>query len=200
MGRDARGCIVLREAISADVASGVRAFARSLEHFSPEISGQGCAERRHEQAPANYGACVRLALEMGALFKRADPARWRAQVFGADRATFRIPGTPFGTLTINRNVAVRLHMDRGGYFPEGAGVMACFREGRYGGGEFEIPRLDVAIDLQDRDVVIFDPGLMHGARPIRGLGEWERITVFAGLGETLPVRFRCPLALRSRRR
>lgn len=109
----------------------------------------------------------------------------------ASRASFRIAGTPFGTITINRNVAVEVHRDTGGYAPEGLGVMACFRRGHYEGGQLRFPTTGEEVDLEDRDVVFFDPGLLHGVAALAGAREGrERITAFAGLGEPFPLRYR----------
>jgi hypothetical protein len=92
-----------------------------------------------------------------------------------------IPGTPFTTLTINNCVSGGFHTDAGDFEP-GFGVIAVLRRGSYRGCLLGFPAYGVAADLQDGDVLLFDPHEVHGNTPYEGcVGEegkdWERISV-----------------------
>jgi len=124
---------------------------------------------------------VPLAKEADAIFKRELPERHAAQIAHARRARpeFIIKRTAFSTLTVNNNVVGRCHRDAGD-LPEGFGLISCFRRGAYTGGLLGFPSFGVAVDLRDRDVVLFDPHELHAVTPIEHVdpaNEGERITV-----------------------
>jgi hypothetical protein len=53
----------------------------------------------------------------------------------------------------------------------------CLRRGTYTGGVLVFPRLRVAVDLQDRDLILMDAHEWHGNTAIAGLPDAERISV-----------------------
>lgn len=96
-------------------------------------------------------------------FKKALPDRYAAQKAAA-RAThsaYVIANTPFSTLTVNRNVAGRIHLDKGDY-KAGFGCIAVFRRGGYTGGELVFPEYKCGVDLHDGDLLFFDAHCWHG--------------------------------------
>lgn len=116
---------------------------------------------------------------MNALFEEMLPERHAAQQAAFDRthADFKIPGTVFTTMTVNRNWRTALHQDAGD-LPEGFGVMACFRTGRYTGGYYVMPRYRIAVDLRAGDVIFSDVHEYHGNTALVGnAAQYERMTV-----------------------
>jgi len=130
-----------------------------------------------------WGAAFPFIQRVGELFREVVPERYAAQLEAAQRTqpAYVIPGTPFTTLTINNTVAGAYHTDKGDYAP-GFGVMAVFRKGHYRGAEIVFPKYGVGADLQDGDVIFFDPHEVHGNLPFEdGRGhegeDWVRISM-----------------------
>lgn len=113
------------------------------------------------------------------VFQAAVPDRFAAQMEAANKTPeeYVIGGTPFTTLTVNRNIAGRIHKDKGDYAP-GFGAMCCLRAGTYGGGWLVFPEYRVAADLGDGDLVMFDPHSFHAVTDFENPSDdYERITV-----------------------
>ncbi len=104
-----------------------------------------------------------LVEEVAQLFKRHMPKKYRIQKDFADGCSddFRIKDTPFSTITVNRNVAGTVHKDAGD-LKTGFGLISCFRQGNYTGGLLTFPQYRVAVDLEDRDLIFFNPHDWHG--------------------------------------
>lgn len=129
-----------------------------------------------------------LVQQVGSVFQ-AEPAlrnRYEAQLAAIQRTTpeFCIPGSPFTTITVNNCVAAACHQDAGD-FKAGFGVLGVLRRGRYRGGVLVFPQYRVAVDLQDRDLLFFNPHEWHSNTPLEGdgpqgepeAGGWERISL-----------------------
>lgn len=87
-----------------------------------------------------------------------------------------IPGTPFTTVTVNRNWQTAVHTDRGD-LKAGLSLITAMRRGEFTGGYLVFPHYRIAVDLQDRDLLMFDSHHMHGNTPIVGkVGQWERVS------------------------
>lgn len=106
---------------------------------------------------------VPLVEEAAHLFKRYLPKKYRIQKDFADACSddFRIVGTPFSTITVNHNVAGTVHQDAGD-LKTGFGLISCHRQGDYTGGHLVFPQYRVAVDLEDRDLILFNPHDWHG--------------------------------------
>lgn len=135
------------------------------------------------EKPEEWGACLPLIQRAGDLFKLHVADRYKAQLDAAKKThpAYIIKGTPFTTVTINNCVAGGYHTDAGDYGP-GFGVIAVLRRGNYKGCELVFPKYRCAVDLQDRDVILFDPHEVHGNVPFADQeGEegkdWERISM-----------------------
>lgn len=135
------------------------------------------------EKPEEWGACFPAIQEVARIFERHAPDRYRAQEAVAKQThpAYVIPDTPFTTLTVNNCVAGAFHTDAGDYEP-GFGCIAVLRRGHYSGCHLGFPAYGVAVDLQDRDVILFDPHEVHGNTPFRdAVGvegvDWERISV-----------------------
>ncbi len=75
-----------------------------------------------------------------------------------------IPGTPFTTVTVNNTYATSVHTDKGD-LDEGFSTLAVFRDGDYKGGWLCVPAYRVAVDMQDRDLLLMDAHEFHGNTP-----------------------------------
>lgn len=121
-----------------------------------------------------------LVHQVSDLYRANMASRFKVQLKYAEECSpdFRITGTPFSTITVNRNVAGSVHQDAGD-LKEGFGVITCLRRGEYTGGLLCFPQYKVAADLEDRDMILFDPHEWHGVTDLVHTGEEEaeRITV-----------------------
>lgn len=133
--------------------------------------------------PEGWGDTFPMIQEVAAIFKEHEPGRYDVQLQAAKKThpSYVIPGTPFTTLTVNNSVAGGYHRDAGDYAP-GFGVIAVLRKGHYRGCHLGFPGFGVSVDLQDRDVILFDPHEVHGNTPFYDtVGEetedWERISI-----------------------
>lgn len=91
---------------------------------------------------------------------------------------WRIPGTIFTTITVNRNWQTRVHKDAGD-FEDGFGTLTVCRKGVYSGGYFVMPTLRprIAFDMYTSDVLLSDVHEWHGNTPIEGIpGQYERMS------------------------
>lgn len=120
-----------------------------------------------DRKPDGWASLQPMIREASALLKRELPKRWKAQSEYAQRCRpeYVIPEMPFTTLTVNNTIAGAYHTDKGDYKP-GFGVMAVFRRGSYKGCELVLPKFGVGVDLQDRDLILFDVHEVHGNRPL----------------------------------
>jgi hypothetical protein len=143
--------------------------------------------------PEAWAGTMPLIREVSGLMSRCVPHRYAAQAEAAAKAhpAYVIAGTPFTTLTVNNTVAGCYHRDAGD-FSGGFGCMAVFRSGEYDGCHLVFPAYGIAVDLLDRDVVLFDPHEVHGntafsssipdAKPMY---DFERISVVFYLREKI---------------
>lgn len=96
-----------------------------------------------------------------------------------------IGSTAFSTITVNQNMPMSLHYDKGD-LKEGLGCMAVLKAGEFDGGYLVIPRYGVAAKLQSGDIVLFDVHELHGNTPItKGKPPYRRITCVFYLRENL---------------
>lgn len=113
--------------------------------------------------PEKYKALIPLCEHVDGLFRAHLPDRWNAQKAIADTVhpAWRIGGTTFSTLTINKNFRTAAHLDAGD-LPDGMSCISVITEGRYVGGKLAFPDFRVAADLKTGDLLIFDPHEWHG--------------------------------------
>lgn len=133
--------------------------------------------------PDSWAECRPMIQEVARLFEQHAPDRYASQAAVAKKThpAYLIPETPFTTLTINNCVAAAYHLDAGDYKP-GFGCISVLRRGQYEGCLLGFPAYGCAVDLQDRDVLLFDAHEVHGNTAFHGtVGEegveFERISV-----------------------
>lgn len=132
---------------------------------------------------AGWKRFARFAQAVSDHMRAAVPDRWQRQMDEARKCNpaWIIPGTPFSTITVNNTFAGACHRDAGD-FKDGFGCIAVLRRGRYRGCWLGFPRYGAAFDLQDRDLLLFDPHEVHGNTMfVDGQGtvreDWERISI-----------------------
>lgn len=96
-------------------------------------------------------------------FAELVPERFNAQMAMVKRTKpdWVISGSPFTTITVNKNFRTLVHQDAGD-LKEGFGVMAAMRRGPFRGGYTVFPKYRVAVDLQTGGVVFADVHEWHG--------------------------------------
>lgn len=120
-----------------------------------------------------------LAQRVGDVMREAVPARWQAQMDVVARTTpeFVISGTPFTTLTVNNTVRAACHYDKGD-LKQGFGCITALRTGRFHGFYLVFPEYRVAVDIENGDVLLFDPHEMHGNTAMHKVDpDAERVSV-----------------------
>lgn len=141
--------------------------------------------------PEKWQRVLPLIEAVAGLFEQHMPAHYRKQLEYAEQCAddFRIAGTPFSTITVNHNVAGAVHKDAGD-LKDGFGMITCARQGSYTGGWLCFPQYKVAVDLQDRDLIFFNPHDWHGVTTLEHAdpnAPGERITVVYYFREGLKV-------------
>jgi hypothetical protein len=131
--------------------------------------------------PERWAEVVPLVKEVSDFFATELPERHAVQkaFVAQQRPEYTIPGTVFSTLTVNNNVCGTVHKDAGD-FKDGMGVIGCFREGDFVGGELCFPQYKVFVDFTDGDILFFNPHEWHGVNPMEHVepeNEGTRITV-----------------------
>jgi len=102
--------------------------------------------------------------EFAKSYKDLNPDEYQRQNDRADeRPNLRIPGTPFSTITINRNFRTACHKDKGDF---GFGNLSVLERGSYQGGFFVFPQFGVGVDMRAGDHLCADVHQIHGNTPI----------------------------------
>lgn len=115
---------------------------------------------------------------VGEVFKENEPVRYAAQMEKIEQThpDFVIHGTPFTTVTVNRNYQTATHQDAGD-LKVGFGVLTVMSAGKYRGGYFVVPKWGVACDMKDGGVMLCDVHEWHGNTEIKGVkGAYERVS------------------------
>ena len=101
---------------------------------------------------------------------------------------YHIDNLPFTTTAVNLSVRAGYHRDKGDY-KEGIGSMAVLMKGTCINWKLVFPEYRVALDIGDRDIILFNPHLLHGTTEGYGMGEiykdWNRISVVGYVRERL---------------
>lgn len=121
------------------------------------------------------------------VFAEAVPERYAAQLAAANRAPdFRLFGTAFSTLTVNKTWRTKVHHDKGD-FRAGFGVISVVEVGeRYEGGYLVFPQYRVAVDVRQRGVLLADVHEYHGNTEIVGTpGKFVRLSMVFYLREKM---------------
>jgi len=95
-------------------------------------------------------------------------------------ADFRSGTLPFTTTAVNLSVRAAYHRDKGD-FKMGMGSMSVIMKGVCYNWFLSIPEYRVALDIRNRDIILFDPHLLHANTKGSGMGkmyrDWNRISI-----------------------
>jgi len=122
--------------------------------------------------PLDWPKLFPLCQEVNHYFAQNVPDRWNAQMHYCEQVhpEWMIPGTVFGTLTVNLSYSTGVHQDDGD-LREGFSCIAVFKQGEYTGGVLTFPEYRIAVNLQDRDLLLMDAGEFHGNSNLELLSE-----------------------------
>jgi hypothetical protein len=100
---------------------------------------------------------------IGRQMERYVPERYAAQWARAEATdpAWRVPGTPFTTMTVNNTYPTGVHVDKGD-LDAGFSCLAVWRRGQYSGGHLTLPEWRIAVDMQDGDLLLMDAHQWHG--------------------------------------
>tara|TARA_R110000737_G_C14558075_1_gene481775 strand:- start:84 stop:1073 length:990 start_codon:yes stop_codon:yes gene_type:complete len=84
-------------------------------------------------------------------------------------AEFLIPNSPFSTITLNCDFRTAVHEDRGD-FKDGMTCFSVYESGFWLGGELGFPEYDIALNVRQGDLLIFNPHIKHCNNPLIGSG------------------------------
>lgn len=127
---------------------------------------------------AQWQAAWPFVQAVARVFEAEAPERYAAQasVAAATCSEWIIPGTPFTTITVNRNWQTAVHTDKGDYKP-GFGCMTAFRRGKYDGAFLIFPEFRVGVDIEEGDVLLSDVHEYHANSPFLGTpGRYDRVS------------------------
>jgi len=94
---------------------------------------------------------------IGRQMERYVPKRYAVQWARAEAtdSAWRVPGTPFTTMTVNNTYPTGVHVDKGD-LDAGFSCLAVWRRGQYSGGHLTLPEWRIAVDMQDGDLLLMD--------------------------------------------
>jgi hypothetical protein len=87
------------------------------------------------------------------------PDHFTIQMERAKLNDYHIEGTPFSTITINRNFRTAVHKDSGDF--GGWACLSVLEENKYSGGYFVLPKFRIAIDMRHGDLLVCDVHQYH---------------------------------------
>jgi hypothetical protein len=125
----------------------------------------------------NYKQGIPFVEFINKKYEELCPAHYAKQIAIAKgtNTNYRIAGTAFTTVTVNRNFQTAVHKDSGDY-PDGFGNLIIYREGSFSGSYFCLPEYRVAIDMQNCDILFADVHKWHGNTPFKDCSEdYKRI-------------------------
>lgn len=141
-----------------EVQSGILGF---YERTSRMPYCRACAWNLNN--PSKMKMMVPMVEQVDALLKKHAPERYEKQAIFARKAhkDFLIGNTNFSTLTVNKNFRTAYHKDVGNV-EHGISAMTVIKQGRWSGANLCFPAYEIAVKLDHRDVIIFDPHEFHG--------------------------------------
>jgi len=100
---------------------------------------------------------------IGRQMEQYVPKRYAVQWARAEATdpAWRVPGTPFTTMTVNNTYPTGVHVDKGD-LDAGFSCLAVWRRGQYSGGHLTLPEWRIAVDMQDGDLLLMDAHQWHG--------------------------------------
>lgn len=126
------------------------------------------AEQPNEHATLAFGARI-----VAYYYARVNPQLYARHARLAETRVlpgWTMEGTPVTSGIINRNNPLQYHFDGGNFAGVWSGMLAFKRD--IGGGYLSIPEYDLALEIADRSLLLFDgQKIVHGVTPIRLLSD-----------------------------
>jgi hypothetical protein len=99
------------------------------------------------------------------------PDKWLHQyeIYKKSPKEFIIPNTNFSTITLNNTFRTATHKDKGDC-KKGLTCFTTKKIGDYSGGELHFPEYDVGVNVEEGDLLIFNPHIIHCNNEIKGDG------------------------------
>ncbi len=108
-----------------------------------------------------YKQGIPFVQAISGMFKKLVPDRYAAQEKIVSKTpAYRIPGTVFSSLTVNRNFRTALHQDAGD-LREGFGNLSVVERGKYHGGYTVFPQYGVGVNCRSGDFLAMDVHRWH---------------------------------------
>lgn len=113
-------------------------------------------------------------------FQELLPDRWATQMAAADKLDpgFRVPGTPFTTITVNKNFRTAAHRDAGDLASGFSNLTVVAKGTNYDGGYLILPEIRAAVNIRPGDLLLVgNHDWIHGNTPITGEDGFERVSL-----------------------
>ena len=143
---------------------------------------------RHK--PKAWKQNLLLLKEMAAVMEQHAFDKYTNQMSFVSKihSDYTYDGLPFTTTAVNISTRAGYHRDKGDY-KGGIGCMSVFKKGLCINWKLVLPEYKIALDIGDRDVILFDPHLLHATTKGTGIGkmykDWNRISVVAYVRQRL---------------
>ena len=109
----------------------------------------------------NYRRGIPFIQALDNCFKKLTPTEYNKQLSRAKKnPSYRIDGTAFSSVTINRNFRTGLHKDAGD-FKEGFGNLSAIERGKYSGGHTIFPRYKIGFNVRTGDYLAMNVHEYH---------------------------------------
>jgi|UniRef100_A0A6C0IE58 hypothetical protein len=109
----------------------------------------------------NYQRGIPYIQYLNKCFEHLTPTEYNKQLARAKKnPSYRIEGTAFSSVTINRNFRTGLHKDAGD-FKEGFGNLSAIERGKYSGGYTIFPRYSVGFNVRTGDYLAMNVHEYH---------------------------------------
>ena len=118
-----------------------------------------------------YVSVFPLCEKISELYFSYFPNKWYSQFNKYEQCPkeFVIPNTNFSTITLNCDFRTATHVDKGDA-KEGLTCFTILKNGEFTGGELIFPEYNIAVNVCQGDLLIFDPHQIHCNNPLQGSG------------------------------
>ena len=123
-----------------------------------------------------YKSIFPLCQKISELYFNYFPDKWITQydAYSKSPDEFLVPETNFSTITLNHDFRTASHRDKGD-FKEGLTCFSVKRCGDFSGGELIFPEYDIAVNIEEGDLLIFDAQQCHCNNPLKGNGRMSMV-------------------------
>ena len=123
-----------------------------------------------------YKTIFPLCQKISELYFNYFPDKWITQydAYSKSPDEFLVPETNFSTITLNHDFRTASHRDKGD-FKEGLTCFSVKRCGDFSGGELIFPEYDIAVNIEEGDLLIFNPHEAHCNNPLKGNGRMSMV-------------------------